>query len=148
VPSANSDKIRGVAGLDAGGQTAQIAQRGDIRRHAAIHRHSLVEFEVRLRKQHNGGALGSDRRPGDDGVIVARCEAVKDSVEIGARIPHRLQDEPELRANRAHQLDVETARRAALDNIEGRIGIGRRYGQSSRRQRQCHGLRRSARAIS
>jgi hypothetical protein len=137
------DEIRGVAGLDAGGQTTQIAQRGHLRPRAVIHRHALVEFEIGLRKQRNSGALGSDRRPGDDGIVATRCETVENSVEVGARIPHRLQDKPELRANRAHQLDVEAARRAALDDIEGRIGIGRRHGQSPRNQRQCHGPRRS-----
>src|SRR5262249_56155173 len=92
-----------------------------------MRRHSLVEFEIRLRKQCNGGAFGRDRRSRDDRVVAALREAVEDAVEVAGRVPHRLQGEAELRTNRAHQFDVETARRAVLDEIEGRVGLARRY---------------------
>ena len=75
--------------------------------------------------------------------VDALREAVENPVEVAARVPHRLQGEAELRTNRAHQFDVETARRPVLDEIEGRVGIGRRDDQASRSQRQRHRLRRS-----
>jgi len=56
----------------------------DVRRQPAIHRHALVELEIRLRKQHDGRAFRRDRRSRDDGVIVAGGEAIEDAVEVVA----------------------------------------------------------------
>jgi hypothetical protein len=102
------------------------------RRRATIHRHSLIEFEIGLREQRDGGAFRGDGRSRDDGVVAAFCKAVEDAVEVITRIPHRLQGETELRANRAHQLDIEAGRRSVLDEIKRRIGIGGRNDQASR----------------
>jgi hypothetical protein len=107
------------------------ADRCDVRARAAIHCDALVEFEIGLRKQGNGGAFRGDRRSRDDGVVAAFCQAVEDAVEVIARIPHRLQGEAKLRTNRAHQLNVEAGRRSVLDEIKGRIGIGGRDDQGS-----------------
>ena len=56
------DDVGGVSRLDAGCQAAQIGERRDVRRRAPIDRDSLVEFEIRLRKQRNGGAVRRNRR--------------------------------------------------------------------------------------
>src|SRR5262249_23942181 len=87
-----------------------VADRRGLGRRASIHCDSLVEFEIRLRKQRNSGAFRRDRRSRDDRVVAALREAVEDPVEVGARVPHRPQGEAELRTNRAHEFDVETAR--------------------------------------
>ena len=51
------DDVGGVSRLDAGCQAAQIGERPDVRGRAPIDRDSLVEFEIRLRKQRDGGAV-------------------------------------------------------------------------------------------
>ena len=119
---APGDEVGGVARLDAGGQAAQIGGRRDVRREPPVDRDTLVEFEVGLRKQHAGGALRRDRRSRDHRVAAPLRQAVEDAVEVVARIRHRLQRQPERRANRAHQLDVEAARRPSSMRSNGGSG--------------------------
>src|SRR5437870_10328626 len=104
--------------LDAGCQAAQIGERRDVRGRAPIDRDSLVEFEIRLRKQRDGGAVRRNRRSRNDRVVATLRETLEDSVEVGARVAHRLQGEAELRTNCPHQVDVETARGPVVDEVE------------------------------
>src|SRR5262249_40759216 len=100
-----------------------------------------LNSKIRLRKQRNGGAFRRNRGSRNDRVVAAVGETIEDPVEVVARVARRLQGEAELRTSRPHQFDVETARRPVVDEVEGRIRIGRGDDQRPRSQRQRHELR-------
>jgi hypothetical protein len=96
------DEIRGIAGLDAGGQAAQVGDRFDFGRQLPIDRDALVEFEIRLRKQRDGSASRRNGGPRDHGVTAAFRQPIEDAVEVVAGVAHRLQGQPELGADCPH----------------------------------------------